>query len=176
MSHKLDLIGKVIGQLTVISRAADSNDSRPRYNCICICGNNKIVSARNLQRGATTHCGCIKRERSIRNPDAALNGLIWVYISNAKKRSLDCTLTKEEFIELFSSNCYYCNAKPSRVYKKDRIRTEYIYNGIDRTNNDKGYITGNVVSCCTSCNYMKGEYSKEEFIDIISKIYNNLNN
>ncbi len=42
-------------------------------------------------------------------------------------------------------------------------QSEYIYNGIDRTDNDLGYITTNVVPCCATCNYAKKGKTVEEF-------------
>lgn len=166
--------GTKFGQLTVVDKAPNGKDNRPTYNCLCSCGNSKKVSARNLQRGATTHCGCNKSIRPIRNPDAALDSLIRVYKGNAKKKRLPCELTKEEFIKLFNGNCYYCNEEPSKVYKKAKIRYQYIYNGIDRIRNSEGYINDNTVSCCKSCNYMKSSQTQEDFLRRIFNISKNL--
>jgi hypothetical protein len=38
-----------------------------------------------------------------------------------------------------------------------------LYNGIDRINNEEGYTSNNTVSCCFTCNRMKGTMSSEEF-------------
>lgn len=45
------------------------------------------------------------------------------------------------------------------------------YNGIDRTDNDKGYTTDNCVSCCGKCNSLKGTLSQGEFRQLVTSIY-----
>lgn len=46
----------------------------------------------------------------------------------------------------------------------------YVYNGIDRVNNDIGYLIENCVSCCKVCNFMKRSMSKNDFINHVNKI------
>jgi len=46
------------------------------------------------------------------------------------------------------------------------------YNGIDRINNERGYLKENCVAACFKCNKMKSDYTQEEFLDHIKKIYN----
>ena len=50
------------------------------------------------------------------------------------------------------------------------------FNGVDRENNDTGYVPGNCVSCCKMCNYMKKSLSVEVFIRRIEHIltFNNV--
>lgn len=45
--------------------------------------------------------------------------------------------------------------------------------GADRLDPSKGYELGNVVSCCTTCNYLKGTYTEKDFLTLIHKIANN---
>jgi hypothetical protein len=45
--------------------------------------------------------------------------------------------------------CYYCGE---------------LSKGIDRLDSTKGYEVENCVSCCEQCNYMKLDYTQEEFI------------
>lgn len=73
------------------------------------------------------------------------------YKRSAKERNLEFHLTYEQFVEKFWGKvCFYCGANSS---------------GIDRLDSSKGYIYGNMVTCCTQCNYMKRDYTKEEFIN-----------
>ena len=81
------------------------------------------------------------------------------YKSDAKRRGHYWKLTKNKFKELWESNCYYCN--DAHTF------------GIDRLDNNLGYIDDNVVSCCSNCNYAKGEMSIDAFLSMISKIYKN---
>ncbi len=79
-------------------------------------------------------------------------GLWAVYRLGADKRGLTFDLTVEDFATIFwRKPCTYCG---------DEIRTL----GIDRVDNDQGYTRENVVSCCSTCNLMKLQASKEEFL------------
>ena len=46
----------------------------------------------------------------------------------------------------------------------------FIYNGIDRKNNGKGYTEDNIVSCCKQCNFAKRNMSYKEFKFWINKL------
>lgn len=60
-------IGKKINKLT-IDKVADFNGQKYFY-CTCECGNHTLVLARNVLRGLTKSCGCIRaavgKERAI---------------------------------------------------------------------------------------------------------------
>jgi hypothetical protein len=52
----------------------------------------------------------------------------------------------------------------------ETLRASYIYNGVDRVNNDFGYSIDNCVSCCKVCNRMKGKKTVAEFVAFCSAI------
>lgn len=54
-----DLTGKKFGKLTVLNRVK-SYDEATKWNCVCECGNTKIIFASNLKRGIAKSCGCDK--------------------------------------------------------------------------------------------------------------------
>lgn len=83
------------------------------------------------------------------------------YNTSAKTRGYPFELTYEEFIDIFHSPCNYCGKQKAR--------------GIDRIENDKGYIKDNSTPCCAICNKMKWKYSKIEFKEHIKKIYKHIN-
>lgn len=62
-SHRENLVGKKFGRLTVISYAR-KND-RVAWECVCDCGNHKIVRACHLVEGRISSCGCLAREIKI---------------------------------------------------------------------------------------------------------------
>jgi len=64
MARVLGMIGKRFGRLTVISRAEDGKGGRTRWSCACDCGGTTTTSGKNLRRGHTNSCGCLKSERS----------------------------------------------------------------------------------------------------------------
>lgn len=87
------------------------------------------------------------------------------YKYRAKKAGYEITITLQDFQNITNEPCKYCG-------ENDRQR------GIDRVDNNKGYIIENCVSCCGKCNMMKMKQTKEEFLQHIKKIYvfNNCNN
>lgn len=59
----IDMLGQKCGRLTVISRA-ENKGTRAYWNCLCDCGNTKIVEGKRLRTGHTQSCGCIRKETS----------------------------------------------------------------------------------------------------------------
>lgn len=65
---------------------------------------------------------------------------------NAKRKSLDFTLTRAEYTVLRELLCEYCGGGlPEKG------------SGLDRKDCTLGYTADNVVPCCTTCNRVKGE-------------------
>jgi 5-methylcytosine-specific restriction endonuclease McrA len=65
----------------------------------------------------------------------------------AKSKGLEVTITKEDLSAILSSGiCHYCQnlLPPTGGYQ------------VDRLDNRAGYIPGNCVPCCFSCNARKG--------------------
>ena len=85
------------------------------------------------------------------------SGAFSIYKNTAKDRQIEFRLTFDEFIKFWKSDCTYCD---------DKIETI----GLDRIDSNKGYEIGNIVSCCSKCNYMKRSYTQEEFINHCIKI------
>ena len=69
-------------------------------------------------------------------------------------------LTDDFAISLFLGECKYCK----------RQGVEGKSNGIDRIDNNIHYIESNCVSCCYTCNHMKGTLSHDDFINHIRNI------
>ena len=59
----IDLTGKRFGRLTVVSRNGSKNNSAT-WNCKCDCGNDCVITHRELVSGDTKSCGCIRKERN----------------------------------------------------------------------------------------------------------------
>jgi len=103
-----------------------------------------------------------KRERNFKAEAFTNKHVIWNhYVKGAKKRGIHFFLSKTQFQELIVQPCFYCGY---------HIMEEV--NGIDRLDNQKGYIDDNVVSCCETCNVLKGSQHPQEFIDKMQAIYN----
>lgn len=58
---------------------------------------------------------------------------------------------------MVSKTCYYCGDKKLI--------------GVDRIKSNEGYIKENCVPCCSMCNYFKRNYTIEQFLNHVNKIY-----
>lgn len=100
-------------------------------------------------------------------------------INRAKRRHLKFSLSLEQYKDITSQNCFYCGCEPSNKYlyiSNHSPNGEYlIYNGIDRADNTLGYIFENCLPCCFDCNEIKKSRNKNEFLDLIKKIYSHIN-
>jgi hypothetical protein len=70
-------------------------------------------------------------------------------------------LTLEEMMLFWGKPCAYC----------DR---EIVTIGLDRVDNNKGYVVGNLVACCGTCNMMKADLALEAFKAHIRRLYHRL--
>lgn len=183
---KTDLTGNIYTFVKVISFShlenRETNRKRKVYiwNCLCHCGNEFKCNQRYIiSKNNKLHCGCLTSKLISESSRkgfgiASKNKLIGNYRERCKRKNIEITLTNNELVNLFGQNCHYCNKPPSRVIKNKKGLGDFLYNGIDRMNNNEGYIHNNVVSCCAECNYLKSNYSYSEFLKIIKTIYENL--
>lgn len=183
---KPNLVGEIFGRLTVIA-STTSKHNRSRWVCSCECGNQCIATGKTLREGKKKSCGCLQRESSQRKaqimtennslPDghASCNALHATYKWNAKNKGREFSLTREYFRELTSSDCFYCGRSPSQVISAASCKTPYVYNGVDRQDNKKGYTVENSVACCGTCNDMKRARSVEDFMNACKAVVDHKN-
>ena len=60
-SNFKDMTHQKFGRLSVLQRAQNDKHNRTRWLCVCDCGNQKIITRKNLQNGDTRSCGCLRR-------------------------------------------------------------------------------------------------------------------
>ena len=180
-----NLIGMRFGKLVVISLEKTTNHEvqRIRYwKCSCDCGGSVVIRGSHLtcpssRSTITRSCGCERlsfqhgdkwKSKSMRL-GTAFRLCLSKYTQNAKHRDLPWELTEEQFRVLTSSPCYYTGEMPSTV-SKARSGEVYLYNGIDRLDNSKGYTTDNCVTCCWDVNMMKMDLPLSRFLELCRKI------
>jgi hypothetical protein len=155
--------------------------SRVFWKCNCECGTSCFILGRNLRLGYTKSCGCLQKDgnyarcksRILPFGIGARNIVLKTYKDNARLRNLNWNLSVDDFGKLTSQNCAYCNAEPSTIQKsRSKDALDFIYNGIDRADNSRGYEIDNVVTCCKICNRAKDVLTKQEFLDWIGRVYN----
>lgn len=159
-----DLVGCKFGRLTVIEYVGQNKHRRSCWRCVCDCGNETVVDKCGLITGNTTSCGCYNKEvLSLPDGLALRNRLIHIYQSNAKRKGISFLVSPEEFYELTQCNCFYCGQPPSQIFRSKGVEGEIVYNGVDRIDSRIGYISGNIVPCCKTCNYAKSTMQVSEF-------------
>lgn len=62
MAKHIDLTGQRFGRLTVIKEIGKNKYSDYLWECLCDCGNTKIVTTNRLRCGITKSCGCLRKE------------------------------------------------------------------------------------------------------------------
>jgi hypothetical protein len=171
--HQIE-VGHQYNRLTVIAidKFRLSGQQKIRFAvCRCTCGKTKEINASQVLTGRTISCGCaIGDERRLRQgsltwEDSKASHIFHQYKRNATKRTIPFTLTRDEFKQIITTNCYYCGNPPSqeqRQFHNDTHSTTFYYNGIDRIDNTQGYVKGNVLSCCKYCNSFKSQLAKQD--------------
>lgn len=171
----LDESGKRYGRLVVIERAPKRVHQKPVANregaalwrCICDCGRETATRGWMLRAGKAKSCGCIRRENfkpfTLPPGVAALNRSLSNIKRNAKTRSYEWLLSDQQAFALMTSDCFYCDVPPGQIIHHARSTGNAPYNGIDRVDNEKGYLVDNCVACCGVCNSAKADLTLDEF-------------
>jgi len=81
----------------------------------------------------------------------------------ARKREIEWGFDDQEDLrDLYDTPCHYCDGEV-----KSRI-------ALDRVDSTKGYVPGNVVQCCSTCNVMKMRLSVDEWVDHMERVLSHL--
>jgi hypothetical protein len=115
--------------------------------------------------GFTTECRLCRRNRvnTYNHSEAGIaashkpRSIFGRYQQRAKLRGIVFKLTFAEFMKFWQVPCSYCLTQISTI-------------GIDRVDNNLGYLPSNVVSCCITCNRMKLTSCRDEFIEQCRRI------
>jgi hypothetical protein len=117
------------------------------------CGSIKTMNTEATKKMKSCGCKFIELHQLSENT-ASLNHYYSVYRTGAKNRPIPRSfeLTKEQFSELCQRPCYYCGKEPNRkIAGSNRYNKSPLVHGIDRVDNNKGYVYENCVSCCKQC-------------------------
>ena len=162
-ANHIDYTGKTVGMWTVSHKVGQSRSGSFRYLCTCKCGTTRIVDTAILTRGSG-HCGC----ESTRGARSIQNLIYNNYKNGALSRGRAFELTPDEAYAIATQKCIYCESPPEiRLLSGGNnppSRREYSANGIDRLDNDVGYVRGNVVPCCFPCNSAKRTMTLDGFL------------
>lgn len=76
------------------------------------------------------------------------------FLRKAYQRIDACDLTSEEILTMIEMPCVYCGTTSEN-------------RGLDRIDNALPHVKGNVRTCCTACNFARGDRFTAEEMDII---------
>jgi len=108
---------------------------------VCKSTENGFYRNVNSKDGLASHCKVCQKAK-----DKLPKNRISRVVSKLKRFGIAWELTVEQFVELTSKPCDYCEGKVSDTGRS-----------LDRIDNNVGYIMGNVVPCCGTCNEIKGQ-------------------
>lgn len=172
--NRLDLVGQRFHRLTVAQFVGVSRHHESLWECQCDCGSVTTVSGNSLTGGNTRSCGCLQKDRVRERcgkptTEVLVKRVMLHYTCHARTKGHPFELSNEQVQQLIFADCFYCGSSPGNIMQLSR-HGPTPYQGIDRLDNSKGYVLGNVVPCCIRCNKMKKVLGAEEFLDHVRRI------
>lgn len=82
-----------------------------------------------------------------------------LYQRDAERRNICFEISFDEFFKFWDKPCNYCGGDKKGI-------------GLDRVDNERGYIYDNLVSCCKFCNYAKKDSTTEVFLEYLERVTN----
>jgi len=154
----------------VKSKLKNPNSGRIKYKgSCCLCGSNSTTRWYHKVNESGTICKkCQEKDRYSNNTGNTIGkrkdwGKTYEGARNSGKyKKVEWTITKEEWTKK-TKECFYCGVN---IDHKTTGGTK-----LDRVDNSKGYTNENTVGCCRQCNVAKNNYSLQEFIDWIDRVY-----
>lgn len=142
-------IGNKFGKLTVERIQRNGAGKARRIFCVCDCGRKHDTNSNRLFLGATTRCRSCASPKIYTRAEYLRRQSYFNYKNGAERRGYDYLLTMDEFLKFTDSPCTYCGLTPAK--------------GVDRRNNNIGYIFENCTPCCKQCNLAKRDMTEKEF-------------
>lgn len=176
MKQSVELTGRRFGMLVVlerIQRRRSTGKIRYMARCQCDCGHTVETDVASLVRGATTSCGCRRDQYDkIRGSNSTqftghqqISGRDWcVFQRRAKRRGLEFNITIQYAWELYERQEGRCalTGVPISFGRWHKQPTA----SLDRIDNEKGYVEGNLQWVHKSVNIMRNIYSVEHFVQV----------
>jgi len=186
-----NLLGQKFNRLIVIEKVII--DNKVQWKLQCSCENKTIVGpfkSIRFRSGHTKSCGCLAKETASKNaternyltrqyePIEAASRLVFLAKYN------DGTLTFDQFHTMSQMICTYCGKQPSN--KRTAINNQsdksfnkedsvFIYNGLDRIDNNLPHNIDNCQTACWECNRARRKLPLTDFISHIDLINQNTN-
>jgi hypothetical protein len=89
-------------------------------------------------------------------------------VHSAMLRKYTVEIEPNDYNQVVNNPCYICGKPP--CYDTADMNMVH-FNGVDRVNNDGGYTLNNVRACCTTCNFLKRNYTFDAMMQKLAQIY-----
>lgn len=119
----IDLTGLSFGRLDVVEFGGVTRDGKAKWKCVCSCGKEVTVTSKNLRRGSTNSCGCLRVEATSERSSKTIRGAFVGAAATARRAGRRLDLNS---YQAMIARCY----NPKNPYFKS-------YGGAGRTVDDR---------------------------------------
>lgn len=161
------------GRLTILKKDI-SKQNHAYYLCLCDCGKEKVIRSSYLRQGITKSCGC-QQYYTIKTSygNGKINKLYFNQIKNrARKKNWKFHLTTSYLQKLYNSQNGRCALSGEGIFFSQKSNLEQTAS-LDRIDNKKGYIKGNVQWLHKDVNQMKWQFPTDRLLELCKKITKN---
>ena len=170
--------GRRYGKLVVIDITDERNTSGTLYRkCKCDCGSYKHVTQGNLTSGNVTSCGCNKNLRGkyhkLYRGYEDISQRYWSRVQkNAENRGIDFSITTKYAWNVWKRQNEIC-ALSGQPLCFSRSKSSNFTASLDRIDNSKGYIEGNIQWIHKDINKCKTDFNQGYFVAMCKMVANN---
>lgn len=163
-------------EMLLVKDLAYMKSGRSYWNCVCDCGNEKVICGHSIVRRSAISCGCWNKKKCWKGV-GSLSKTYWSRIvKHASERNLEFSIGMEYAWKLFQKQKCKC-ALSSVDIVMDRSWSQNTYMGnsvntasLDRIDSSKGYVKGNVQWVHKTINKMKSNLLESDFINWCSRV------
>jgi len=140
-----NISGRTFGRYTAISYFGRDKHKKPLWNCVCKCGENRVVGLHSLKSGNSKSCGCYAGEQRVKSKTThgKTNTDIWNIWRAIKQRTTN--RNTRSFSRYGERGILMCSEWLLSVdaFHKDMGDRPSKSHSIERIDNDKGYYKEN---------------------------------
>lgn len=173
--HNLE--SKRFGRLICLKRGKDNITHYGNFvtwDCICDCGKQINILAKQLTSGMTRSCGCLRKQIVKERMFKGYKDISGKYWSSVKRAALNRGLKFEISMEMVWT--LYEKQQHKCALSGIDILFDFDFNkrtaSIDRINNDLGYTLDNIQLVHKEINIMKNKFEQKKFINYCKRIAN----
>jgi hypothetical protein len=171
-----DMVGKIFGKWTVVSFHLIDDNGDDKWMCQCVCGRTKVVGGSQLRCNRTQQCTrCASRSKKHKRGNkhtlwkgcGDIHSSLWRrIIGGAKLRELEFSISIEYGWKLYLSQNRKCAITGVPIFFPERVHdAPWSTCSLDRIDNSKGYIEGNVQWVHKTMNCMKQDIHEGTFLE-----------